>query len=253
MASPTAAAASGQPNGGFSVPGQSQGPAIDRTGTPVVDPTANVLGLVEAAVNRLNDLREAEIRRMDDLRKVEHNNRRSESRHLREISELRATHAEDMREAEAKRIDAIRAVDVAAVQRAAEVSAAQAQTLATQVAVSAEALRGQVAAAAAAQSAALGAALDPINASIARLTQAQYEAQGQKQQVVESRGSAGDMQPILDALHALQAAQAQNVGGQQQQAAARDTNRFGLQLMGGLIGLILFGIAILQAIQVAKP
>ena len=74
-----------------------------------------------------------------------------------------------------------------AVNRAAEVSAAQAQTLATQVAVSAETLRTQVAAAASAASTALSAALEPIQKDIADLRRAQYEAQGQKTQVVEAR------------------------------------------------------------------
>lgn len=176
--------------------GQSAGPAVDRVGAPVVDPTANVLGLVEAAVTRLNELRMAEVKRQDDLRL-------SESAHLREMAGLRAEHATDMREAEAKRIDAIRAVDVAAVQRAAEVSAAQAQTLATQVAVSAEALRGQVSAAASAQSAALAAALDPIQKDIAELRKAQYEAQGQKQQVVEGRAGSGAIYAFIGAALAV--------------------------------------------------
>lgn len=39
---------------------------------PLIDPTANVLKLVEQAVLRLNDLRDAENRRLDDLWKLEH-------------------------------------------------------------------------------------------------------------------------------------------------------------------------------------
>lgn len=38
-------------------PGASSGPAIDRTGTPVIDPTANVLDKVDDAKERLDDLR----------------------------------------------------------------------------------------------------------------------------------------------------------------------------------------------------
>lgn len=34
---------------------------------PVIDPTANVLGLVKAAIRRQDDLRAAETRRIDDL------------------------------------------------------------------------------------------------------------------------------------------------------------------------------------------
>ena len=37
--------------------GQSGGPAVDRGGDPVVDPTKNVLDLVQAAIKRIDDLR----------------------------------------------------------------------------------------------------------------------------------------------------------------------------------------------------
>jgi hypothetical protein len=149
--------------------GTSPGPSVDQYGQPVVDPTRNVLDLVSAAIERQDDLR------------------RLESTHLREIADLRAQYDALLREAETARIDAIRAVDVGAVNRAAEVSATQAQTLATQVTVSAETLRTQVAAAATAASTALSAALEPIQKDIADLRRAQYEAQGQKTQVVETR------------------------------------------------------------------
>lgn len=151
------------------VQGQSQGPATDRHNTPVVDPSVNVIALNEAAVQRLDDLRNAAAL----LGTSEHT-------HLRELLEVRSVYEERLRQAETARIDAIRAVDVGAVQRAAEVAAAQA-----------EALRNQVAAAATATAAALAAALDPIQKSIDDLRRAQYEAQGQKTQVVEQRAGTG--------------------------------------------------------------
>jgi len=147
------------------------GPGVDARGRPVVDPTANVISILEAAVQRQDDLREAEGRRID------------------EKAELRAEYDEKLREAESKRIDAIRAVDVGAVNRAAEVAAAQATTLAAQVATSAETLRTQVAAAASAATIALAAALEPVQKDIADLRRAQYEALGQKTQGVEDRGA----------------------------------------------------------------
>lgn len=92
-----------------------------------LDPTTNVLLLVEAAVRRLDDLRIAEIRRIDEQ--------------LRDHFE----HIQALSIAEAKRIDAIRAVDTGAVASASEVAREQARTLATQVSTSAETLRGLVA------------------------------------------------------------------------------------------------------------
>lgn len=148
----------------------------------IIDPTQNVKDLTEAAVKRLDDLRETDSGHQVTLLQTI-------VRNLENTATLRADYDEKLRDAESKRIDAIRAVDVGAVQRAAEVSAAQAQTLAVQVATSAETLRTQVAAAAIASATALAAALDPIQKDIADLRRAQYEAQGQKTQVVEGRSS----------------------------------------------------------------
>jgi hypothetical protein len=147
------------------------GPGVDIEGRPVVDPTANVIALTEAAVKRLDDLRAAEQRFNE-----------AERRHMQELLEMHAEFTAQLSQAESGRIDAIRAVDVGNVQRAAEVAGAQA-----------EALRNQVAAAAAAAATALSAALDPIQKDIADLRRAQYEAQGQKTQVVEARAGSGAM------------------------------------------------------------
>lgn len=134
------------------------GPGVDASGRPVIDPTQNVLQLVEAAIKRQDDLRDAE------------------ARHVREIADLRELHAERMRIAEADRINAIRQVDVNAVQRAAEVADNRATTLAGQVSTAAEAMR-----------AALAAALEPIQKDIADLRQAQYLTAGGKTQIVETQ------------------------------------------------------------------
>jgi hypothetical protein len=131
-----------------------------------------------------DDNLDAAVKRQDDLRE-------QGAQHRRELDEILATHGKEIREAEAARIDAIRAVDVGAVAAAAAVSATQATTLAAQVASSAEAMRNQVSATATAQTVALGAALDPIQKDIADLRRAQYEAQGQKTQVVETQARGG--------------------------------------------------------------
>ncbi len=151
------------------------GAATDPLGRAVLDPTKNVLDLVEAAIRRQDDLRTAE------------------AAHLRELATLRAEYDAKLRLAESERIDAIRSVDVGAVNRAAEVAATQALTLATQVATSAETLRTQVQAAATASTVALAAALEPVQKDIADLRRAQYEAQGQKTQVVETQARGGSI------------------------------------------------------------
>lgn len=185
-------------NGGTS---GSQGPAIDRHGDDIVDPTKNVLDLVAASIQR-----------QDDLRSME-------SVHLRELMALRAAYEEKIRKGESGRIDAIRAVDVGAVQRAAEVQLAQATALAAQTTVLSETLRTQVAAAAAAAQTSLAAALEPIQTAILDLRRAQYETQGQKAQVVETRA----------------------------------TGSYAMALIGAFGGLILLGIAIVGFIVANKP
>lgn len=155
------------------------GLGIDAYGGQTVDPTENVKALVIA-----------EARRLDEKIDIE-------GKTIREILLLREDHFKEMRKAEANRIDAIRQVDVGAVAAAAAVQATQATTLASQVATSADALRNQVAAAASAQTTALAAALDPIQKDIADLRRAQYEAQGQKAQVVEAHADTANVGMIV--------------------------------------------------------
>jgi hypothetical protein len=160
------------------------GAATDAFGRAVLDPTKNVLDLVEAAIKRQDDLRGESDKHQEQMAALRHS-------HQDQLASLRAEYDDKLRKAESERIDAIRAVDVGNVAAAAAVSATQATTLAAQVATSAETLRNQVAAAATASTVALGAALDPIQKDIADLRRAQYEQQGQRAQVVEGREVSG--------------------------------------------------------------
>lgn len=76
------------------------GLAIDSSGGPIVDPTANVRALTEAANKRQDDLRESE-RRYNDLR----------ADHQRDMSALRAEHQRELNVKESSRLDSIRQVD----------------------------------------------------------------------------------------------------------------------------------------------
>jgi hypothetical protein len=170
----------------------SPGPSVDRHGTPVVDPTQNVLDLVRAAIERQDDLRTAESRHIRELATVraEYDSQLRANDQL--AASLRSGFEEKLREKETARIDAIRAVDVGAVTRAAEVSATQAATLATQQQASADALRGQVEQARIATADALAQALAPITKSIEDLRAAQYQQQGEKSSKVETSTSDRD-------------------------------------------------------------
>ncbi len=154
---------------------ENPGPAVDAAGRPVVDPTDNVRHEMAAAMERQDDLREME------------------AKHIRELNTMRDNHNHAMRESESSRLDAIRSVDINAVQRAAEVSATQAATLAAQVTASADALRIAVEQAAVQARTSLSLALEPIQKDIADLRRVQYEAAGQKTQVVETQARGGSV------------------------------------------------------------
>ena len=156
-----------------------------------VDPTANVLNLVREAITR-----------QDDLRNLE-------AMHAGRMRDVVGRYEEKLRTAESARIDAIREVDVRNQQIAAQVADTRANTLAGQVATTADAFRQ-----------AMAAELAPIKASIEDLRRAQYETQGQKSQIVETR----DVQA---------------------------SSRLNANLVIGIVGLLLTSIIIAVAISVA--
>ena len=162
-------------------PVASVGPSTDRFNNPVIDPTANVIALVEAGLKRQDDLRVMETGHVKELVLTE-------ASHLKEIVGLRAEYDAELRKAESGRIDAIRAVDQANVARAQEVSAQQATALATAVAQSAEALRVQVEATRITTADQLETALGPIRITLESLRQTQFQQQGEKSATLESRG-----------------------------------------------------------------
>ena len=151
------------------------GPGVDRQGRNVVDPSQNVLDLVDAAVKRLDDLRVVEVT------------------HRRELDKQRNYYEEKLRLAESMRIDAIRAVDVGNVNRAAEVQAAAAGVLAAQLVATQEQSRSQVAAVAGTFQTGLVAALEPMQKDIRDLRDAQSRGAGGVAQVGETRLNFGSV------------------------------------------------------------
>lgn len=167
----------------------SAGVAVDAQGGPVVDPTQNVLDLVNAAIERQDDLRDADQKLA-----------RAEAEHLREIADLRAAHATEMRKAEADRIDAIRAVDVDAVRRTADVVASGAIALQQQVLATAEAARVALAAYQQSATESQSALIKPLAEAIAALQVQQNLFAGGKAQVVESRDTRGETRMNVGAI-----------------------------------------------------
>lgn len=185
------------------------------------DPTGNVLLLVEAATQRIDDLMKVHILRLDDLRKAEI------LRVDRELL-LRADYEGKLRDAEAKRIDAIRAVDVNAVAVASERAADQATVLANQVSASAETLRNLVASTATTQATVLAQITTQLTDRLASLEKAQYEGTG-KQAVSDPL-----MTKLVTEMQAMREASFEKVGGGR-----------GMKDMGGwVVGGVMFLIAL---------
>ena len=158
------------------------GPGVDAQGRSVIDPTANVIAILQAAVQRQDDLREYE------------------AGCIREVITLRADYDEKLRVSESARIDAIRAVDQGNVTRASEVAAAQATALASQLQVSAEALRAQVEATRITTADTLAAALQPIQNDVAVLREVQFRQQGEKGAVTDQHDLRNDTRNFVVAL-----------------------------------------------------
>ena len=166
----------------------------ERAGS-IVDPSSNVLLVLDAAIARQDDLRNQESRRMEDLHKAELNRvdslreaemrrrndlNESEFRRVDDMAKMRAEYQEMLSIAEAKRIDAIRSVDVNAVGVASERATQQAQVLANQVAASADALRALVATTATTFAQQQQSLQTQITERLALLERSQYESKGKE-------------------------------------------------------------------------
>jgi len=168
---------------------QAVGVGVDAQGGAVVDPTKNVLDLVEAERRRQDDLREAERRYFD-----------AENQHVKEMAALRAAHSMEIRGAESARLDSIRQVDREDVNKTAAQALNAIQTLATTTNTTAETLRNQVATTA--QQAAQQRAIDTteFNKRLSAVELALSEGKG-KQTVAD---------PQMEKLSALVEAMARN-------------------------------------------
>jgi hypothetical protein len=145
---------------------------------PLVDPTANVIALVQSNAAAAAGLRDADIKFND-----------ATAAHIKEIGSLRAAHQETLRTSDLDRLDKTRQVDVLAASASAAALATAVQTLASTADRNADALRNLVNATAATmakqtsdQAATLSAATDSlvkdINARIAELQKSSYQGVG---------------------------------------------------------------------------
>jgi hypothetical protein len=131
---------------------------VDAVGGPTIDPTANVIAIVEAATKRQDDLRIETNRRLD-----------TEITHIKELLAHRLEHLKELRGAEAERVNAIRQVDVAGANTAAAQTLAAVQTLAANTSSTAAALANQI-----------ESVVKAIHDRLASLERSSYEGKGKE-------------------------------------------------------------------------
>ena len=195
-------------------PGGLRGVEADH---PIVDPTKNVLDLVEAANKRQDDLRDAADTLSDEkIRRMER-----EWINQEKMAILRAEHAKEIRELESKRVDAVREIDVIARNTAAAQALTAIQTLAASTSAEREALRSLVSATATTIAAQTDRIVGAMTDRIAVLEKTSYTGQGKQavadpqmdrlsslvEQLARSRATdAGQKQGLSDGWKALIAA-----------------------------------------------
>lgn len=188
----------------------------DRT-TEKPDPTFNVLGLVEAAMKRQDDLLAAHVRRFDDLRNAD-----------LEATKMRINLEDQLRIAESKRIDANRQFDVNNVAIASQSQAEQARILATQVTQSGEMLRGLVDTTAKNNASALERVVNDMSARISIVEKVQYEGSGK--------------QAVADPLNAAMLAE---MKAMREQMLTKQGNTSGMKdVVGWIVAAIFLAIAV---------
>ena len=181
-----------------------RGLGVDHLGGPVIDPTANVLALVEAANRRQDDLREMNNARID-----------AELRNQETIADLRAKHQEAIDALEAKRLDAVRNVDQITAKTEADRAATAVTALATAGNTTATVLRATVDTRAQELATQFASTVGQLTERIAALEKSSYTGQG-KQAVVDPQ-----VTEMLVEMRALRAQQASRGG--------EDTGRKGTQ------------------------
>ena len=211
-----------------------QGHAVDFMGGPVIDPTANVLALVEAANRRQDDLREMNNARIDAELRHEEQIGELRARHQEFVDLLRARHQEAIDALESKRLDAVRNVDQLAAKTEADRAASAVTALATAGTTTAVTLRSTVDTSAQALATQFANTVTTLTERIAALEKSSYTGQG-KQAVVDPQ-----VTEMLVEMRALRTSQASGGGRSQGMSDSRQLLTWLLGIALALTGLYTF-------------
>ena len=200
---------------------------VDAFGGATIDPTKNVLYLVQAAILR-----------QDDLRAYSERLAEAKIASAEKLAETRATHQRELDHAEAQRLDAIRQVDREDVTKTAVQALTAIQALAATTSTTAETLRTQVATTAQAAQNQLTTITNEINKRISALEQTSFEGKG-KQQLADPQ-----MVELLAEMRILRATRSEGLGGQTQKTDSRAGLFLAIAIIGSILGMagFVFGL-----------
>lgn len=158
------------------------GLGVDASGAPVIDPTANVISLVESQVLRADDLRDmtslwAERLRVSDSKRLD-DLRAAESRRVDEQMHMRSNFEDRLASKESSRVDAFRDADRQDADRRSSEAQAAIVALATSTNALKDALQKQTADIAVAVEVRQQAYSSEVNKRLASLESSQSEGRG---------------------------------------------------------------------------
>jgi hypothetical protein len=193
--------------------GGNQGPATDRENKPVIDPTENVMKLVQASAKRADDLSLVESKWQRRWIKSELCRIENLVTQQKEFSLMRASHQEALDEKESARIDSIRQVDREEVAKTAAQANLAIATLAKQTTDLATTLQTQVQSTASAAETRRTADMSEVNKRVSALELAGSASAG-KQTVADPAMEALTKQ-VAALVNLQQSGMGERRGGQQ--------------------------------------
>jgi len=219
------------------------GLGVDSSGGPVVDPTANVLQLVEAANRRQDDLRSAQNELIREQNRATKELMDVHAAHQAEVARLRAEHIKELGAMESNRLNAIRQVDVTAVRTEADRSLGAIQTLAAQTATNAETLRTALVNTAQTIAASTSATVAALSERIAALEKSSYEGVG-KQRVADPM-----MAALFEKVNQIHLNSAEKTGKSEGISTSWGILLGAVAALGALTGLVSFIIMLARTLK----
>ena len=206
------------------------GLGIDATGGPVIDPTANVISLVQANKESADALRDMH----DRCITAEIGQVRETVKWLEKVSEIHQTHDREIHRMEQEKLAAFRASDEAARLTEADRTLAAVQLVARSAETTAQDIRNVLTNTATTLAERDAARDREYNNRIAALEKANYEGAG-KQAVVDPM-----MERLVDKIEMLVTSRDTGVGVREAKVEQRDNSKYVMAIIATVLAILAF-------------